>query len=635
MKWVLPLAVLTVAAWPGNAEEVTFYKQIAPVVYRSCAPCHRPGEAGPFSLLSYDDVKRRAMQIAAVTKRRYMPPWLPEAGHGDFQDEPRLSDSQIRMIDQWVQEGAPAGNPADAAAPPKFTPGWQLGTPDLVVQARRPYSLRADGPDEYWNFVLPLKLAGTRWVKAIEIRPGNARAVHHANVLIDRTRSARMEEKTPGAGFGGMDLNIEADTFDPDSHFLFWKPGGIPWEEPEGMAWRADSSTDLVLNVHMQPTGKPEMVQPSVGLYFTDRPGTKLPMLVQLEHDGALDIPAGARDFAVSDDFTVPMDMDVLAVYPHAHYLGHVLEGYASLPDGSRKWLIRIPDWDVNWQAVYRYTTPVFLPKGSVVSMRFHYDNSDGNPRNPNHPAKRVRGGNQATDEMGHLWLQVLPRDADDRRKELQAAIMRHRLDKYPGDFSAHFNLGALELAQGNAAEATAHLRAAVEARPEQPVALNTLGAALLTAGNAGEAIGMFERALRTNPQYTNARYNLANALAERQQWERAATQFRQVLRESPNDAGAVEHLGEVLRLWGNDMAAAGRLEDAVTHYRDSLGYRRDDAELHSDLGTVLAKQGRFREAVPEFETAVRLDPKLETAKHNLRAAKARLEQTGERGAIR
>ena len=635
MKWVLFLALMDAATRCGSAGEITFSQDIAPIIYHSCAPCHRPGEAGPFSLLSYEDAKKHATQIAAVTKRRYMPPWLPEAGHGSFQDEQRLSDAQIRAIQVWAQEGAPAGDVAKSPAAPKFTPGWQLGTPDLVIEAQRAYALRADGPDEYWNFVLPLKLAGTRWVKAIEIRPGNARAVHHANVLIDRTHSSRVQERTPGAGFPGMDLNIEADTFDPDSHFLFWKPGGIPWEEPDGMAWRADSSTDLVLNVHMQPTGKPEMVQPSVGLYFTDRPGTKLPMLVQLEHDGALDIPAGTRDLAVSDDFTLPMDMDVLAVYPHAHYLGHLLEGYATLPDGGRKWLIRIPDWDVNWQAVYRYTTPVFLPKGSVISMRFHYDNSDANPRNPNHPAKRVRGGNQATDEMGHLWLQVLPRGVADRRMELQEAIMRHRLDKYPGDFSAHFNLGALELTRGNAAQATADLRAAVNARPEQPVALNTLGAALLTAGNVGEAVGMFERALRENAQYTNARYNLANALAERHEWEQAAIEFREVLRESPNDAGAMAHLGEVLRLWGNDMAAAGRFQDAAAHYRECLGFRHDDAELHSDLGTVLAKQGRFREAVPEFEAAVRLDPKLEIAKHNLQAARARLEQAGERGAIR
>jgi tetratricopeptide (TPR) repeat protein len=401
------------------------------------------------------------------------------------------------------------------------------------------------------------------------------------------------------------------------------------------MSWRADSSTDLVLNVHMQPTGKLELVQPSIGLYFTDHPGTKFPMLVQLERDGALDIPAGARDFEVSDDFTVPMDVDVLAIYPHAHYLGRLLEGYATFPDGSRKELIRIPDWDVNWQSVYRYITPVFLPKGSVISMRFHYDNSDANPRNPNHPAKRVRGGNQATDEMGHLWLQVLPRGDEDRRMELQETLMRHRLDKYPGDFSAQFNLGALGLARGNAADAIPYLRAAVEARPDQPVALNTLGAALLSEGNASEATVILERALQSNPRYTNARYNLANALAEQQRWEQAAAQFRAVLTEDAGDAGARQHLGEVLRLWGDEMAASHRLDDAVLRYRESLGFRQDDAPLHSDLGTVLAKLGRFREAVPEFETALRLDPHLDAAKQNLQAARARLEHTGEREAIR
>jgi tetratricopeptide (TPR) repeat protein len=321
------------------------------------------------------------------------------------------------------------------------------------------------------------------------------------------------------------------------------------------------------------------------------------------------------------------MDMDVLAVYPHAHYLGHVLEGYATLPGGTRQWLIRIPDWDPNWQAVYRYREPVFLPKGTVVSMRYHYDNSAANPRNPNRPPRRVRGGNQATDEMAHLWLQVLPRGAQDRRPELQEAIMRHRLEKYPGEFTSQFNLGALMLARGDQADAVAYLRGAVAARPDHPVALNTLGAALLSAGNAQEAGGIFERALQANPRYTNARYNLANALAAQQRWEQAATEFRKVLVENPDDRGARQHLGEVLRLWGDERAKAGSLEEAAAHLRESLGFRQDDAVLHSDLGTVLARLGRIREAVPEFEAALRLDPQLETARHNLQAARARLEQ--------
>jgi|HubBroStandDraft_1064217.scaffolds.fasta_scaffold05035_3 Flp pilus assembly protein TadD len=620
-------AVLALAACAARAEPITFYKHIAPIVYHSCAPCHRPGEPGPFPLLTYTDVNKHGRQIVSAVKRRYMPPWLPAAGYGDFQEDRRLTDDQIRLIEEWVRQGAPAGSPDHALPLPKFVPGWQLGAPDLVIEATAPYRLSADGPDQYWNFVLPLKAPATRWVKAIEIRPGNIRAVHHANVLIDRSRSARLQEKTPGAGFPGMDLNIESDTFDPDSHFLFWKPGGTPWVEPAGMAWRADPGTDLVLNVHMQPTGKPELVQPSIGLYFTDQPATKYPMLLQLEHDGALDIPAGDADFPVSDDFVAPMDLDVLAVYPHAHYLGHLLEGYATLPGGARQWLIRIPDWDPNWQSVYRYREPVFLPKGTVVSMRYHYDNSAANPRNPNRPPRQVRGGNQATDEMAHLWLQVLPRGAPDRRMDLQEAIMLHRLEKYPGDFTSEFNLGALMLARGSNADALPYLRAAVAARPDHPVALNTLGAALLSAGNATDAAGFFERALSANPRYTNARYNLANALAARERWEQAAAEFRKVLADNPEDPGARQHLGEVLRLWGDERARAGNLEEAAAHLRESLDFRQDDALLHSDLGALLARLGRIREAVPEFEAALRLDPKLESARHNLQAARARLER--------
>src|ERR1022692_2283882 len=308
-----------------------------------------------------------------------------------------------------------------------------------------------------------------------------------------------------------------------------------------------------------------------------------------------------------------------------AHYLGRLLEGYATLPGGKRQWLIRIPDWDPNWQAVYRYKEPVFLPKGTVVSMRYHYDNSAANPRNPNQPPRHVRGGNQATDEMAHLWLQVLPRGVEDRRTELQEAIMLHRLEKYPGDFTSQFNLGALRLARGGNADAVTYLRGAVAARPDHPVALNTLGAALLSAGNVADATGLFERALKANPRYTNARYNLANALAEQQSWEQAAAEFRQVLVENPDDAGAQQHLGEVLRLWGDERAKAGNLEEAAAHLRESLDFRQNDAVLHSDLGTVLARLGRIREAVPEFEAALRLDPNLETARHNLQAARARL----------
>lgn len=623
-----PFAVPAWGAGTAPVEPITFYKHIAPIIYQSCAPCHFPGGPGPFPLLTYTDVRSHGQLIVAVTKRRYMPPWLPEAGHGDFRERRRLTDEQIRTIEEWVRQGALAGSLADAPPLPKFVPGWQLGEPNLVIEAPIPYHLPADGPDQYWNFVLPLKVPGARWVKAIEVRPGNLRAVHHANVYtnvhIDRSRSAARAGESPD-GFAGMDLSNGLGSFDSDSHFLFWKPGGTPWVEPAGMAWRADPGTDLILNVHMRPTGKPELVQPSIGLYFTGEPATKYPMLLPLEHDGALDIPPGDADFPVSDDFVTPMDMDVLAVYPHAHNLGHLLEGYATLPDGTHKWLIRISDWDPTWQAVYHYTVPIFLPKGTVVSMRYHYDNSAANVRNPNQPPKRVRHGNQATDEMAHLSLQVLPRGAQDRRAELYEAIMLHRLEKYPGDFTSQFDLGALMLGGSRNADAIRYLRGAVVARPDDSVALNTLGTALASAGNVNEAVGFFERALEANPRYANARDNLANALVKQQRWEPAAAEFRKVLADNPDDPVARQQLGQVLRGLGYQSAMKGSLEEAAADWRESLHFRQDDAVLHSDLGAVLARLGRIREAVPEFEAALRIDPKLEAAKRNLQVARAQL----------
>ena len=245
-----------------------------------------------------------------------------------------------------------------------------------------------------------------------------------------------------------MEIRIESQVFDPDSHLLFWKPGTVPYVEPEGMALRLDKGTDLILNTHLQPSGKPEVIQPSIGLYFTPHAATKLPMLLQLENDVKLDIPAGQKDFLVTDEFTLPIDVDLMAIYPHAHYLGKDIQAFATLPDGTKKTLIHIPQWNLNWQAVYRYAEPVRLPKGTKVSLRYVYDNSEENPLNPNHPPARVVGGNRSSDEMCHLWLQVLPVNFDpaqgDPRMVLQEALARHNVEKNPGDFEAHYNLAAM-----------------------------------------------------------------------------------------------------------------------------------------------------------------------------------------------
>jgi hypothetical protein len=331
------------------AQHPTFADDIAPIVYEHCAFCHhstQPGAlcgANAFSLLSYQDVKQRAPEIARVTRDRSMPPWLPEPGYGDFVDGHRLSDAQVQLISEWVRNGAPEGVASETPPAPQFTDGWQLGKPDLILQAERPLSVPSSGPDVFWNFVFSPSLKTTRYVRAIEVSPGSDLSlIHHANVILDPMHSARRMGSDPGTGFPGMDLSVERSPLDIPSHFLFWKPGGAPWTEPDGLAWRLDPGTDLVLNAHFMPIGTPQQAKPSIALYFTDKPPDRFPMLIELENDDALDIPPGGRDFPVSDDFLLPRDVDVLAVYPHAHYLGHVMEGYATLPDGQRKWLIRI-----------------------------------------------------------------------------------------------------------------------------------------------------------------------------------------------------------------------------------------------------------------------------------------------------
>src|SRR5215831_14232352 len=472
----------------GNEPQVTFNRDIAPIVYHYCSSCHRPGEAGPFPLLTYQDVKKHANQIVAVTQTRFMPPWLPEPGELKFADERRLTDQQIATIRRWVEQGMLEGKPADLPQSPKFVEGWQLGQPDLILKATKPYTLPASGIDQYWNFILPVPIDGTKWVRAVEIHPGDKRLVHHANVLVDRYESARRMEKQKGAGFPGMEIRIDSEIFDPDSHFLFWKPGTVVTGEPEGMALRLEKGTDLVVNSHLQPSGKAETLQPSIGLYFTDKPATVKPMLLQLQNDAALDIPAGESHFVVTDEFTLPIDVDLLGIYPHAHYLGRDMLATATLPDGTEKMLIHIKRWDVNWQAVYRYAGPVVLPRGTVLKMRYVYDNSEANTANPNHPPKRVVGGNLSTDEMAHLWLQVVPKpppgSQGDPRMVLQEAWARNEVEKAPGSFESRYNLGEMLQARGALDEAVEQFSAAVKIRPNDAAANNGLGGALLAKGD-------------------------------------------------------------------------------------------------------------------------------------------------------
>ncbi len=653
--FVCTLILLALAhAQTRQTSAPTFNQQIAPIMYEYCAACHHAGGAAPFSLMNFQDVKKRGKMLETVTKSRYMPPWLPEPGHGDFIGARRLSEAQIKLIAAWVAGGMPEGAAKDLPPAPTFNEGWQLGKPDLIVKMNEGFTVPATGTDVFRNFVLPIPVSKTRFVKAIEILPGNKQIVHHANILIDRTgASRRLDAQDSEPGFGGMEVSIESDTFDPEGHFLFWKPGTIPWVEPEGMAWKCEPGTDLVLNMHLQTTGKPEKIQAEIGLYFTDIPQTIFPMLLQLEHDGKLDIPAGEKNFLITDEFTLPTDVDLLGIYPHAHYLGTDLQGWAILPNGMRQNLIRISNWDLNWQAVYKYQQPVFLPKGTKVMMRFSYDNSAANPRNPNHPPQRVLAGNRSSEEMGHLWLQVLPRSAHsviDARPLLQEALMRRRLEKYPADYAAHFNLGAVLQTQAKHEEAIQNFQQALQVRPDSFITLTNLGFSWQALGKNETAMDFFQQAIKLNPDYVNARYNLANLLLLQERATEAIQHLQAILKITPNDAGVYNSLGSAYGMLNNRanaeesfrqsvqfqaenadahanlafmLALQGKFEEAMTQYETALKLNPNNAAAHNQYAVLLARQGKMKEAAAHFEQAVKLNPEDEGAKANLNKARA------------
>lgn len=621
----------------------TWSHNIAPLVYNHCTTCHHAGGAGPFSLTTYRDARRWAPQIATVTRSHFMPPWLPEPGYGDFADVRRLSDHDVELFQSWVRSGMPEGNAAEAPAPPRYDATWQLGKPDLILKVAQPYTLDAGGTDVFRNFILPYPLKQTRYVRAMEIRPGAPQIVHHANVIIDRTASFRRQHVDDWQrGVPGMELLVDSgNRFDPDSHFLFWKPDTPALVEQEGMPWRLDPGNDLILNMHLKPSGKQETLDAQVGLYFTDQPPAKQPMLLQLDRDDALDIPAGDANFVVEDSLKLPIDVAVLGVYPHAHYLGRDLQGWAILPNGQRKWLVWIRNWDIDRQSIYRYKEPLRLPAGTVLHMRYTYDNSTANIHNPHSPPVRVRAGNRSEDEMSHLWVQVLPVNttphSPDPRLLLEEAWMRSRLRKSPNDRVSLYNLAAALAGQNKFGEAVESYEKALQLTPQDARTLTALGAALDGAGEWEQAQQRYrsaiEAAVNDSSAACDARFDLASSEFRHNQPE-AAADFRTEVASCPEDAEgltglaqieieanqtpqAIQHLTEAIRIDSSLLdaheqlarayAQASDLQGALAELEKAAQLKPDDATIHSGLSQVLAATGNLQQAIAEQRDALKL----------------------------
>ena len=577
---ILPLvsaivALLLLANPLSAADPVTYSRNVAPILFRHCTACHRPGEIGPFSLQTYRDARQRMTLIADATRRRVMPPWKPDPAPGLFLDDRSLSEQDIQTIQDWAAQGGPEGDTRTLPPVPTYPDGWQLGQPDLVVSMPAPYALRPDGPDLFRTFVLPIPTTTARYVRAMEFRAGNGRGVHHANLGVDRTRSSRrLDAADPEPGYvGGM----VQDAAYPPGHLLGWTPGQQPRPSPDGMPWRLEAESDLVVQLHLQPTGKPEAVQVSVGFFFTDVPPVRTPLGLRLGSE-TIDIPEGEAAYEIRDSYVLPVDAQVLAVQPHAHNLGREMLAEARLPDGTIRPLITIRDWDFRWQDVYRYATPIELPKGSTIRMRFTYDNSGANPRNPFHPPHRIVWGQNTTDEMGDFWVQLVPaRNAD-------------------------VGLLGADIARKTRTEDIAAYTRVLESDPKNPLRHDAVAMLYLQDDRPQEAVTHFRESLRLNDDSAPTHYNLGLALSMLRQYPDATRQYEAAVRIDPNHAEAHNNLGAMLHV-------AGRLDEAASHYRRALELRPDNVQARANLGRLLTLQGKLSDAAAQFEQGLASQP--------------------------
>lgn len=593
------------ATHPAPATTRTFNKDVAPILFEHCAPCHRPVDdlarptaqtadgvtrlepfcfaGAPFSLLTYSDAQRHSHEIAEAVASRVMPPWLPEHDSSRFIGERRLTDSQIDLIQQWVEQGAPEGSPADRPVMPVWPKGWQLGQPDLIVAIPQPYKLMPGRSDVFRNFVVPVPLTSSRYVRGIEFRTDNPKILHHASVGIDRTRfSRRLDRGDAEPGFAAM----------PDDQVLNvfgWSPGKVPFLEPADRAWLLEKGSDLVIQLHMLPSATPEVIQPTIGLFFSDSKPTHTPAVIKLESK-SIDIPAGEARYTIEDRYVLPSDVDVLSVYPHAHYLAKDMKGFAMLPDGSVKSLISIGAWDFRWQDQYRYSEPVFLPKGTTVGMRFTYDNSAANPSNPHKPPQRVKWGPTSSDEMGALWLEVIPKSGADVGLLTRDYVQR----------SLRADIAGAETQ--------------VAVSPNDALAHNYLGTKYLQAGRVDEAIAQFERSIRLKPTDAEAHSNLASALQSRGRLDEAVQHAREAVRLKPGD-------DRVHFNWGNVLTAIGRPDEAIAEFQQAIRLNPDNGDAHFNLALLLGPRNRIDEAVVHLRRAVDIDPQNAEAHRNLSVA--------------
>lgn len=427
------------ATEPATGKEViTFSDHVARIIYRSCTPCHRPGEAAPFSLTSFEEAQKWSPMIAEVTKSKRMPPWKAVEGYGSFRDARVLSPEDIETLQKWHKEGAKSGDLTKAPKPPQFSQGWQLGKPDLILEMPEAFEVPADGSDSLRNFVLPTNIGRDVTVGAIEFRPGSPSVVHHALIFLDESGQARkLDAADEGPGyesFGGPG-------FFPSGSLGGWAPGGTPKWLPDGTGRYLKNKSDVVLQIHYHPNGAAQKDKGKIGVYFTRKPVTKLVGGIALEN-WDIKIPPGNPRYHRKSNYTLPVPTTLLSVTPHLHLLGKEMKAKAILPGGIEVPLVHVKNWDFMWQDTFYYTTPLDLPAGTRLEMESWHDNSADNPLNPFNPPREIVYGEGSNDEMSLCIFEVtteridqllyLIADDSRHRKVLERAIELTKSGKKP-----------------------------------------------------------------------------------------------------------------------------------------------------------------------------------------------------------
>lgn len=531
---------------PKLPDKPNFNQHIAPLIHDRCVTCHRSGQVAPFTLITLDDIKKRGQQLVEVTKSGYMPPFLPDPKATHYKNARYLFDDEVAMLERWVDQGYEPG-PGQPPEPPTFSSDWQLGEPDLVVSMDKEYTLPAEGDNVFRHFVLPLANKGRRYIKGFEFRTTNARVVHHARFLFDGTSQSRiLDEADPEPGFAvGMGIGSGRD---PEGHWLGWTPGKQPVFREEKYAWPLDPGQDLIVELHMLPTGKPEPLKCEFALYYSETKPTDLPVVMRLG-PATIDIPPGEKKYSHTEEFRIPVDVRVLNVYPHAHLLAQRMVSHARLPSGKKICLLDIAEWDFNWQDEYQYAEPIRLPAGTIIDMEFVYNNSEDNIRNPHSPPKRVVQGSDTDDEMGDLWFQMIPVKRR-QREELQHAVNRReamwmfREAKFlatarPDDAAARSTYGMILGAAGQLDEARSHFRAALKLEPTSAPILNNIAVIELKAGNNEKAATYLSRALRFSSEYPEALKNLGLVRFNQEQYTQSIIAMRKFVKLNTSDVQA------------------------------------------------------------------------------------------------